>query len=586
MPAIRIAEAGRGRRRNEPRSRLFGANKPVVYSPAVYGAGRESLRMQQKRVIRIFGASLVLALVAAACGGGSGGGTGGTDGKTGGSAITELGEPDGLTPHLCGTTSCSEPANRIYDSLLEYDWKTAKVVKTGAATDYQVSADATKVTFQLRKGATFHNGEPVTAESFIRSLTLAARKDSASPVSYHLDGIKGLADVAEGKKNNLTGVHQGKDEYELVIELEKPNAEFFLRTGHTVFAPVPKAAQNADGSFNKDFNEAPIGNGPYKVEGKWQHDVSLKVVKWDGYNGPVKGFLDSIEFKIFDKLDTAFLEFEGGNLDSTPVPPESFENAKQSFPDSYLDQPLATLGYLFAKTTSSPMNNVDFRRAVSMAIDRQEISTTVFQGQRLPAFSLIPPVGVPGYREGVCQYCKFDVAKAKELLAKAGGPKSFEIAFNSGVGHEDWVAAVAAQLKKNLNIDVKQVGKTPFPDYLKYVESDAFQGMGRLGWAQDYPTLDNWLFPLLDSASVPPGSNYAQFRNAEFDAKVAEAQKTLDAKLRLQLQQQAEDIALDQMPIIPIYYGKSARVYNLAKFASFPLDIQSGNPAWEEVSIK
>ncbi|HEX9695771.1 MAG TPA: ABC transporter substrate-binding protein [Actinomycetota bacterium] len=544
--------------------------------------------MQRKRLFQVFAAALALSLVAAACGGDDGD-TGGPDGKAGGSAVTYLGEPDGLSPHLCGTTSCSEPANRIYDSLLEYDWKTAEPVKTGAATDYQVSADGKMVTFQLRKGATFHNGEPVNAEAFIRSYTLTARKDSTSPVAFHLDGIKGFAAMQEGTATTLAGVRQGKDEYEFVIELESANAEFFIRTGHTVFSPIPKVAVKADGTFNPAFNENPVGNGPYMMDGPWKHDVSVKIKKFEGYNGSVPGFLDSIEFKIFGgetALNTAFLEFQGGTIDSSAVPADSFVQAEKDYADSYLEQPTSVLTYLFAKMTAPPMNNVDFRRAISMAIDRDEIVTAVFQGKKVPAKSIVPPVGVPGHRPDVCKYCVFNVDQAKELLAKAGGPKSFEIAFNSGADHESWIAAVAAQLKKNLGIDTKQVGKTPFPDYLKYVESDAFQGLGRLGWAQDFPTIDNWMFPLLHSKSKPPGSNYAQFSNAEFDSVVEKAQQTLDAKERLKLQQQAEDIALDQMPIIPMFYGKSARVYNFAKFATFPLELQSGNPAWEEISIK
>jgi ABC-type transport system substrate-binding protein len=529
-------------------------------------------------------AVIALALLVGACGGGGGGATK-VDGKAGGVVVAELGEPDGLAPYLCATTSCSEPGNRIYDALLEYDWKTAEVVKTGAATDYTVSADATKVTYQLRKDAKFHNGEPVTAESFVRALTLASQGKVASELAYHLDGIKGWkeAQASTTKIVPVPGVHQGKDAYELVIELEKPNAEFYIRTGHLIYSPIPKAAVNADGTPNPAFNEQPIGNGPYKVAEKWKHKVELKLTKYADYNGVEKGFLDGITFKIFEKLETAYLEFQATKLDTSPVTPELFAAAAAKYGKGFLEMPTVNLTYVVANTTAAPTDNVKFRQALSLAIDRKAIVKTILDNRRVPATSIVPPQTV-GHRPNVCEFCKHDPVRAKQLLTEAGGPKNITITFNSGAGHEEWTAEIASQLKTKLGITAKLVGKTPFGDYLKFIDTPAFGGgLARLGWVQDYPTPDNWLFPLLYSKA---GDNHSHYNNPTFDAKITAAQTELDAAKRLKLQQEAEDIALQDMPILPLWYGKSARVYTLAKFKTFPLDLQSGNPYWELVSLK
>ncbi|MGH8248103.1 MAG: peptide ABC transporter substrate-binding protein, partial [Gammaproteobacteria bacterium] len=373
------------------------------------------------------------------------------------------------------------------------------------------------------------------------------------------------------------------DQNELVIELEKGNAEFYIRTGHMIFAPLPKAAFNPDGTFNKAFNDKPIGNGPFQMAEPWKREVSVKLTKFKDYNGAEKGFLQGINFKIFKEIPTGYLEFQAGKLDTTPLTPELFAAAAKKYGQGFLEIPTAVLTYVVANTKVAPTDNVKFRQAISSAIDRPLITRTILDNRRVPATSIVPPQTV-GHRQNVCEFCKHDPTRAKQLLSEAGGPKDIMLAFNAGAGHEEWTAAIAAQLKTTLGINVTLVPKTPFPEYLKFLDTPAWTGgLGRLGWAQDYPTPDNWLFPLLHSKS---GDNHSKYNNPDFDARITSAQGELDAKKRLKLQQEAEDIALNDMPLMPLWYGKSARVYARAKFKTFPLDLQSGNPYWELVSLK
>ncbi|MBI4729670.1 MAG: ABC transporter substrate-binding protein [Acidobacteria bacterium] len=442
-----------------------------------------------------------------------------------------------------------------------------------------ISDDAKTLTYTLRQGGTFHNGEPVNAAAFVRSFTRVAQKKTASEVAYHLSGIKGFDAAQEGTSDTLPGVHQGKDEYELVIELEQPNAEFFVRTGHLVFSPVPQVAV----SDPKGFNEKPIGNGPYMLDGAWKHNVSVGVKKFAAYNGKVKGFLDSIKWKIYAEVEQAYLEFQAGTIEATDVPPEQFADAAAKYGAAFIDQASAILNYLLANNKNAPTNNKMVRQALSMAIDREAINKAVFNNQRVAAASIVPPVS-RGHRAGACKYCTFNKDEAKRLLAESGvqitGP--IELTFNSGAGHEEWIQAVAAQIKQNLGIEaVVKPGSTDFGDYIKSL--DGLKGLGRLGWGQDYPTPDNWLYPLFYSTSP---DNHSFYVSKEFDALIVKAQQTLDDAQRLALQQQAEDLVLEDMPVLPMFYGKSARVYSSSKVASFPVDIQYANPAWELVSLK
>ncbi len=539
---------------------------------------------------RKFGKLLILlvalTLAAAACGGDDTGGGTKVKGKEGGAAIGSFENPDALDPALSTTTTSAEVLNRVFDSLVHYDFKTASVLKTGAADDFTVSADATKITFKLREGAKFHNGDDVTAQSFVDGITRVALKVNASELAYHLEGIKGFADAQAGKANTLPGVHQGANENELVIELESANAEFVTRTGHTVFSPVPKSATNADGTLNKDFNLQPIGNGPYKMDGKWQENVQIKVSKFADYNGKVKGFLDSITWKIIDTIENQYLEFQGGTVDYANVPPEQYDAADAEYGAGFVDQLSAILTYVAVNNSAAPFKgNAKLRQAFSMAINREEIIKAVFAGRRIPATSIIPKVSV-GHRPDVCKYCKFNLTEAKRLLEESGGvPKqTIVLTYNSDGAHADWIAATAAQLEKNLGIKTKIVPKQPFGEYLKFIDTDAVgPALIRLGWAQDYPTPDNWVRALFHSKA---GDNHSRYSNPDVDRLTTDAQKTIDPAKRLKLQQDAEDIILEDMPVIPMWYSQSGSVYKTSKFATFPIDVQYANPVWELVSLK
>ena len=535
----------------------------------------------------------VLAIAATACGGDGGEGTQ-VKGKEGGDAIAALNDPGELDPAYCGTTSCAEPVGLLFDSLLSYDFKTAAVTKNGAADSYEVSADATKITFKLRDGAKFHNGEDVNAESFVRALTRVAvvRKGvTPSDISYHLDGIKGFADAQAGKATTLPGVHQGANDHELVIELESPNAEFITRTGHQVFSPVPAAANLPDGKPDPKFTTNPIGNGPYKIEGEYKRDVGLKVVKNTAYTGKVKGFLNSVEWKIYATTEQEFLEFQAGTVDNADVEPEQYQAAESAYGKAFVQLQGAVLTYLAVNTEDAPTSNKAFRQAISLAINREDIIRTIFNNARVPATGVVPPATY-GSRANVCKYCKFDLTQAKAKLQEAGGAGTSQIimAYNADGPHAAWMTATAAQLKTNLGLNTKLLPIAKFDDYTgsgddKFLNSTFFEkpGLARLGWGQDYPTLDNWLFPLFFSTS---GDNHSRYKSQAVDDLIKKAQANTNASARLKEQQDAEDLILEDMPIIPMWYSKSAIVYKADKFENFPIDIQYLYPVWELVSVK
>ena len=224
------------------------------------------------------------------------------------------------------------------------------------------------------------------------------------------------------------------------------------------------------------------------------------------------------------------------------------------------------------------MNSVDARKAVSYAIDRDAIIRGVFQGYALKATSFLsPPFATAGvYQPGLCESCgQQDVAKAKELAAKAGlkPGTTVDLIYNTGGGHEAWVQAVAVQLKDVLGLNVNLRGM-PFAELLRVSTQPSRSGLRRAAWSADYPTPDNFLYPLLHTQPADnPGDNRGRYSNPEFDALVDKARATKDQKVAADLYRQAERIAIGQdLADIPLWYRVQFRLFNSEKFQGVNMD--------------
>lgn len=503
--------------------------------------------------------------------------------QKGGTLNIEVTEPASLDPPLATTSEDYILTKHLFRGLVTYHPKTAKVLP-GVATKWEPNADFTKWTFTLRKGTKFSNGEEVTAESFVRGWTRALTGDTfANGLGYHMLPIKGATELSEGKTTTLGGV-KATDKYTLEVELVESHAEFFVRTGYVgPFAPVPSDA--AIQAQKPSFGEFPIGNGPFKMKEAWAHNQQIVLVPNETYFGE-KPFASEVVFKILTDPDAAFLEWEAGNIDWVRPPPGKLAEVKND-KQHYLFGTESTVGtdFLLATLEKKPTNERKFRQAISMAIDRQKISDAVFSGTKTPATSVIPP-SVPGYRKaGPCKYCKLDPTAAKKALSESGvapGAK-VELWYNASGGHGPWIEAVAANLKENLGLNAVPVGRADsFGVYLKAVKALNEGAMVRFAWGMDYPTPDNFLFPLFGTGS---SDNYNGYSSAEFDAKVKEARAQKDASARIKLYQEAEDILLEELPQIPIWYRTPPRLARVEKWGGLSIDFNEF-PTYDTAYLK
>ncbi|MFA5786977.1 MAG: ABC transporter substrate-binding protein [Actinomycetota bacterium] len=492
--------------------------------------------------------------------------------KTGGIFKMELSEPESLDPGLISTSEGILVAHQMFDSLVTFDSKTAEAKPAGAAS-WTVSDAGKKITYKLKPNQVFSDGTALTAKNYAAGINRVAQKETASDVAYHLSGIVGYKEVHDdGTAKEMSGV-KVIDDSTLEVSLSAPDADFVIRSGHTIFSPIP-----ANVTDWKAFNEQPVGNGPYMMKEKWQHDVSVTLVRNPKCVSSPKPYLDEIDIKLYADQTAAYKDFQAGAIDYVRVPPEQIDAAKAAYPKGFIEQESTGLDYLVTNVETAPTNNVDFRRALSMAIDRAAIVKAVFSGHRSPADDILPPV-FPAHRKGACTYCVYDPVKAKELLAKSGvnmAGKKLKISLNSGAGHETWIQAVGNSIKENLGIDYELNGLQPFGNYLKYLNGTGFTGIGRLAWGMDYPTPDNFLYPLFHGDSIGQ-DNYARYKGA--DALIATARSTTDAAARQKAYQAADDKILDELPVIPFTFRRAVRVWNTEKFQGLTVD------AFEEPTI-
>ncbi|WP_258933784.1 ABC transporter substrate-binding protein [Nesterenkonia pannonica] len=253
------------------------------------------------------------------------------------------------------------------------------------------------------------------------------------------------------------------------------------------------------------------------------------------------------------------MDVQSGSLDILDnAPPNRIPQLESDFGDNYASFDTGSFTYLGFPLYQEEFQDADVRHALSMAIDREAIIDAIFDGAQTPATSIIPPF-LPEGRDGVCEYCEFDPDAAADLYEEADGPSELTVYFNSGAGHEDWVEAVSNQWEQNLGIEDITFESLDFAQYLDLHDEQSITGPFRLGWTISYPNAQYAMEPIYTTGE---SSNYADFSNEEFDSLIGEANAATDEDEASELYQEAEEILLEEMPVIPMWFSTFNVVYS------------------------
>ncbi|MDQ3943668.1 MAG: ABC transporter substrate-binding protein, partial [Actinomycetota bacterium] len=398
-----------------------------------------------------------LALLSGACSSGSGGdGEQAADGKvTGGEFSVALKEPDGLLPANSTTVYSGQVISALFTGLVEYDPQTAE--PRNAMAEAIESTDQQQWTIKLRPGWKFHNGEPVTAKSYVDAWNFAAYAPNGNENSFFFANVDGY-DALQGDPDASPPVAPSArkmsglavvDDTTFTVRLKEPFTQFPLTLGYQAFYPMPTAAY---GDL-KAYEQAPVGNGPYQMDGIWRHDEAIRIKRFPDYAGKAAA-ADAVEFRIYTADDTGFRDLQAGGLDiATSIPLAELDAVRAEYGRRLVERNSAAFNYLgFNMKDPVFAAKKELRQAISLAIDRETIIDKIFNGTREPARSVIAPL-VPGSRADACHTCTLDVARAKKLLAKAGGfSGTLRLWFAAGQENEVPMEAIANQLRQNLGI--------------------------------------------------------------------------------------------------------------------------------------
>ncbi|MGK4582809.1 peptide ABC transporter substrate-binding protein [Kitasatospora sp. HPMI-4] len=528
-------------------------------------------------------AAVAVALAATACGS-SGGSSSSGEADSSGMFSYQSTEPQHpLQPANAMEVGGGRIIKNLFRGLVDYDPATGKLRNQVA--DKIETTDSQHWTVTLKSGWTFHDGTPVTSQSFVDSWNWSANTKNNQVNSNWFSDIAGYQDVHPEKGDPSTDKMSGLkvvDDTHFTIDLTAPVSYFEYKLGYTAFSPLPKV-------FFTDpakYGESPVGNGPYKFV-SWEHNKAVTLAAYDKYEGADKPKNGGIVFKNYTQAEAAYKDLVSDNLDVLDqVDPSDLASYKNDLGDRAVDQPMGgitSIAFAMYQDGWKDADKAKVRQGLSMAIDRDTITKTVLQGSRMPADGWVPP-DVAGYKKAACgEACTFNPAKAKELIAAGGGVPNNKVTilYNADGGHKEWVDAVCNSIRQNTGIECVGDPKPDFKTARDLIDGHKVDSIMRSAWQQDYPLNANFLRDLYGTGA---SANDSQYSSPEFDqlSKAADAATSIDKTT--DLYSQAEAVLAKDMPSIPLWYykvnsGYSNKVQNV-KFDSF------GDPVFTQVEIK
>lgn len=458
-------------------------------------------------------------------------------------AIDPANVVDGLAPQVVAA---------MFAGLVDFDG--AGKVVPDLAESWTVDDDGTTFRFTLRPGVRFHDGDEVTAEDVKRSAERALHPSSPNPYASYLSSLVGFEAFSAKKADALEGITvQGR--YVVAFHLRAPDATFLPLLAMLPLRPVCKSG----GSRYSDTWRA-CGAGPFKLmEGGWVRGTSLLLVRHDGYFRPGLPYLDGVRWTFHQNQTTQTFKFVRGELDVfrdfLSVDLMKFQADPRWQPFGEYEPEKQIIGEAM-NVEVPPFDNVEIRRAVAAALDREAIRK--IRAGSLRVANQLVPAAVFGHEPSLAGQ-SFDLARALEHMRKAGYPYD-PVTQTGGWPHPVPYVAYKAGLQEFMGQVVQQqlarigirleLRIVNYPTFMALRGRRRASAMGPGLWTEDFPDALSFLEPLFHSSSIAEedSNNWSFYANPRFDDLVTRAKRELDDGRRKKLYDAAQTILVDEAP--------------------------------------
>ena len=441
------------------------------------------------------------------------------------------------------------------------------------AQSWDISDDGTTYTFHLRTNAKFHDGRAVTANDVLYSLERAASPALQSDTALtYLGDVSGIHDYANGKADHISGL-KVIDDHTLQITIDAPKPYFLLKLTY----PTAFVLDKANVESGSDWYQHPNGTGPYRLTEWTSHERIVYEANKDFYLGA-----PSIPYVVINLTPNyAQSLYETGDVDIAGVGSvERFLDPSEPLhKELHVGVSLCT-SYVAFDSSKPPFDDVNVRKAFSMAFNRQQYIDVLFKDQALPAIGIYPP-GLPGFNISL-QGLHYDPAQARELLKQSKyGTNLPPIVFTDGGFGSDInpsIAAMAQMWKQNLGVTITVENIEPNYYYDQIYSGNHGQLLSS-GWCADYPDPENFADVLFHTGS---SQNLGNYSNSQLDTLLEAARTERDVTKRIDMYQQAEQMLVDDAAALFTIHDLS---YELVKpyvkgFVLTPIDIPIERYMW------
>ena len=380
----------------------------------------------------------------------------------------------------------------VFDRLVEVEVKDGKSeIVPSLAKSWDISEDGKTYILHLMEGVKFHNGEDFKADDVVYSLNRIVTVQGAVNSGF-VSQIEGFDELANGVATELSGV-KAIDDYTIEIKLKEPYAGFMASLAAAPVSILDEKTTTMAGDKFGIEPESTVGTGPFKLK-EWKLNEGIELVKNENYWKEAPK-IDGVEIKVVPDTETQNIMYRNGELDILDLDymVDYIPTYKQEFKDNLVFVPRVGITYFTFNENIEPLNNVNIRKALSMAIDRQAIVDSMYNGTASIENGIFPK-GLIGHNENI-EAIEYNTEKAKEILAAEGYPNGFDMEIAIDSASSDTTKSVLEIISEQLseigvNASLKTYDESTWLATRKAGELGSFMSI----WTADYNDPDNFIY--------------------------------------------------------------------------------------------